>query len=331
MQSDLNGQSISLVLQDNPLDVETTNVFTHGFAPPPIPLFNRSQPGRSLLKPDFEATILQNISRDSKTWIEQGYGLHRLGNYEEAIVCFETALEIYPSLADAWQGKGICLGELGESEAALYCFEQVIVHQPNNYRGWHNRGKALMRVARYDDAITCFKRVLQLKPENYKAWYNRGMCLDKLHHLEQALNSFDQALMIKPDCHYAWSGRGNALIKLHRSDEAIYSFDRSIDLRTHNFPAWYGKATCYAQIYQVVGAIGSLTQAMNYSPQATRSLAKDDLAFDIIRYEVAFQSLLKDPESKNPPSPPMANVLQFSGRRIPLELYVKALQEKIQW
>ena len=171
-----------------------------------------------------------------------------------------------------------------------------------------------MRVARYDDAINCFKRVLQLKPENYKAWYNRGMCLDGLHHLEQALHSFDQALTIKPDCYYAWSGRGNTLIKLHRSDEAIYSFDRSIDLRANNFPAWYGKATCYAQIHQVVGAIGSLTQAMTYSSQAARSLAKDDPVFDPIRHEAAFQSLLKDPESKNHERSPLAHVSQFSGR-----------------
>ena len=321
MRSDPNGQSNSLEFQDNPLDAETTNVFTHGFAPPPIPLFDRSSySDRSHLDPnlegnsDPEATILQSICRNSKTWIERGYGLHRLGSYEEAIVCFETALEIHPTLADAWQGKGICLGELGESEAALHCFEQVIVHQPNNYRGWHNCGKALMRVARYDDAITCFKRVLQLKPENYKAWYNRGMCLDGLHHLEQALHSFDQALAIKPDCYYAWSGRGNTLIKMHRSDEAIYSFDRSIDLRANNFSAWYGKATCYAQTRQVIGAIGSLTQAMNYSPQATRSLAKDDPAFDTIRHEVAFQSLLKPPNLKNHERSPMASVLQFSGR-----------------
>ena len=314
MKSDPTGQSHPLEFQDHLLNVETTNVFTHGFGPPPIPLFDRSVLGQPALNHDPEATLLQSISRDSKTWIERGYGLHRLGNYEEAIVCFETALEIHPNLADAWQGKGICLGELGESGAALYCFEQVIVHQPNNYRGWHNRGKALMRVARYDDAITCFKRVLQLKPENYKAWYNQGLCLDGLHHLEQSLHSFDQALTISPACYYAWSGRGNTLIKLHRSDEAIYSFDRSIDLRANNFAAWYGKATCYAQTCQVIGAIGSLTQAMNYSSQATRSLAKDDPVFDAIRHEVAFQSLLKGPESKNPSRSSMANVLQFSGR-----------------
>jgi tetratricopeptide (TPR) repeat protein len=308
MPSGQNQFSSAIGVQVTSLNAETTNAFTHGFAPPPVGLMDRSKIS------DPGETVCQTICRDSEIWVVRGYGLHRLGNYEEAIVCFETAIEIQPTLANAWQGKGICLGELGESEAALQCFEQVILHQPNNYRGWHNRGKALMRVIRYDDAITCFKRVLQLKPENYKAWYNRGLCLDGLHHLEQALHSFDQALAIKPDCYYAWSGRGNTLIKLHRSDEASYSFDRSVDLRANNFSAWYGKATCYAQMNQVIPAIGSLTQAMNYAPRSARSLAQEDPVFENIRHEAAFQALFKTPDFARSSSRSTADLLQLVVR-----------------
>lgn len=263
-----------------------SNIFTHGF----VGQFN---PMRHSATDRSEITLLQNhrITREAQAWIERGYGLHRLGNYEEAIVCFDTALELSSQLADAWQGKGICLGEMNESDGAIGCFEQVILINPDNYRGWHNRGKALMRVGRQEEAIGCFKRVLHLKPENYKAWYNRGLCLDHLRHLEQALHSFDQALSLKPDCYYAWSGRGNTLTKMHRFEEAVFAFDRSIDLRSHNFPAWYGKATCYAAARQTLPAIGSLSQAMAYAPQNVRNMAKEDSAFTHMRHEAAFQAL----------------------------------------
>ena len=273
--------------------IPTTNVFTHGFMAvedvvPSLTTHNSSP--ETLNAP--EVTIVQaRMSKAGMAWVQRGYGLHRLGNYEEAIVCFDTAVESAPHLADAWQGKGICLGELDESDAAIACFERVILIDPNNYRGWHNRGKALMRVDRYEEAITCFKRVLQLKPENYKAWYNRGLCLDHLRHLEQAIHSFDQALSLKPDCYYGWSGRGNTLTRMHRYDEAIYAFDRSIDLRSQNFPAWYGKAAAYGASRQILQAIGSLSQAMAYAPQAVWNLAKDDPAFSHIRHETAFQAL----------------------------------------
>jgi tetratricopeptide (TPR) repeat protein len=271
-------------------DPASTNVFTHGFVNTPDGM-------RPPQNPDVTVIQAHRISREGQAWVERGYGLHRLGNYEEAIVCFDTALELDTRIADAWQGKGICLGEMNESEGAIACFEQVILNNPDNYRGWHNRGKALMKVGRYEDAIGCFKRVLQLKPENYKAWYNRGLCLEHLRHWEQALNSFDQALSLKPNCYYAWSGRANTLMRMHRFDEAIYAFDRSIDLRSQNFPAWYGKAACYAAARQTLQAIGSLSQAMAYAPQAVRNLAKDDPAFNHMRHESAFQALFLTADS----------------------------------
>ncbi len=269
--------------EELPEDPASTNLFTHGFTGAP----HGMHPEKS------DATVIQahRASRECRAWVERGYGLHRLGNYEEAIVCFDTAIEVDARMADAWQGKGICLGEMNESEGAIACFEQVILNNPDNYRGWHNRGKALMKVGRYEESIACFKRVLQLKPENYKAWYNRGLCLDYLRHLEQAVNSFDQALSLKPNCYYAWSGRGNTLTRMHRFDEALYAFDRSIDLRSQNFPAWYSKAACYAAARQTLQSIGSLSQAMAYAPQAVRNMAKEDSAFNHMRHEAAFQAL----------------------------------------
>lgn len=287
-------QYVRLHPNDFPEDsVVTTDVFTHGFSP-----LNAVESHVSCglsssfgVSNDDEMTVVQGrVSRAGLTWIDRGYGLHRLSNYREAIVCFDTAIEFDPHLVDAWQGKGICLGELNESEGAIACFERVILIDPNNYRGWHNRGKALMRANQYEEAIACFKRVLQLQPDNYKAWYNRGLCLDNLRHLEQAIHSFDQALSLKPDCYYGWSGRGHTLSRMQRYDEAIDSFDRSIDLHSQNFPAWYGKATAYAGSRKVAHAIDSLSQAMVYAPQAVRNLAQHDPAFSHIRHEVAFRS-----------------------------------------
>jgi tetratricopeptide (TPR) repeat protein len=287
-------QSASLHPDDFPKDsVVTTDVFTHGFSPLEVVESHANRVSSPSLNAssDDEMTVVQGrTSRAGLTWVERGYGLYRLSNYREAIVCFDTAIEFDPHLVDAWQGKGICLGEQNESEGAIACFERVILIDPNNYRGWHNRGNALMRANQYEEVMACFKRVLQLKPENYKARYNRGLCLGNLHHLDQAIHSFDQALSLKPDCYYGWSGRGHTLSRMQRYDEAIHAFDRSIDLHPKNFPAWYGKATAYAGSRKVLHAIDSLSQAMIYAPQAVWKLAQHDPAFSHIRHEAAFQS-----------------------------------------
>ena len=45
--------------------------------------------------------------------------MYILGRYEEAIECFDRALEINPNFAEAWNNKGNVLDELGRYEEAV--------------------------------------------------------------------------------------------------------------------------------------------------------------------------------------------------------------------
>ena len=45
----------------------------------------------------------------------ESYGLK--GDYEEALRCFERAVETQPNCAWAWHGKGLALEALGREEA----------------------------------------------------------------------------------------------------------------------------------------------------------------------------------------------------------------------
>jgi tetratricopeptide (TPR) repeat protein len=40
-------------------------------------------------------------------WYNKGVSLENLGKYQEAIACYDIALEINPSDAEAWGGKGL--------------------------------------------------------------------------------------------------------------------------------------------------------------------------------------------------------------------------------
>jgi tetratricopeptide (TPR) repeat protein len=55
---------------------------------------------------------------DIYAWNNKGVALEALGRHEEAIRCFQKAIEIEPSYATAWKNKGMALKSLGhESEA----------------------------------------------------------------------------------------------------------------------------------------------------------------------------------------------------------------------
>jgi tetratricopeptide (TPR) repeat protein len=72
----------------------------------------------------------------------KGVALLNLGNYEEAIKCYDKAIEIEPNNAEAWNNKGIVLGRLSNYEEAIACYDKAIELNPTDGRAWYNRAWA---------------------------------------------------------------------------------------------------------------------------------------------------------------------------------------------
>jgi WD40 repeat protein/tetratricopeptide (TPR) repeat protein len=83
---------------------------------------------------DSYNTALQIDASTTEAWIGKGQLVSTLGRYEEAIFCFDSALELDPSAAAAWLGKGHALMQLGrqaEAQASLAQAEQLGLRDPN--------------------------------------------------------------------------------------------------------------------------------------------------------------------------------------------------------
>ena len=55
-----------------------------------------------------------------------------LNQHQEAITCFDRAIQINPNDADAWYHKGWCLSQLNRREEALACFAEANRLKPSN-------------------------------------------------------------------------------------------------------------------------------------------------------------------------------------------------------
>jgi tetratricopeptide (TPR) repeat protein len=58
--------------------------------------------------------------------VEQGNIRDSLGQYEEALASYDSALTIDPGDADAWFNKGMTLKKMGKSKEAESCVETAI-------------------------------------------------------------------------------------------------------------------------------------------------------------------------------------------------------------
>lgn len=75
-------------------------------------------------------------------WYEQGNEYYYAGDYEQAIECYDKALEeLDPDHEYAWYSAF----------------------------AWHNKGGALYKLERYDEAIVCYNKALELDPNDVDA------------------------------------------------------------------------------------------------------------------------------------------------------------------
>ena len=86
-----------------------------------------------------EQTVV--IPTDAKLEYNHGIDCYKLGQYEEAIASFRTAIRLAPNYIDAYYNLGNLLDYLKQADEALSVFEQIIERDPKEYEALYNAVK----------------------------------------------------------------------------------------------------------------------------------------------------------------------------------------------
>ncbi|MCY7385717.1 MAG: tetratricopeptide repeat protein [Microcoleus sp. CAN_BIN18] len=133
------------------------------------------------ISPVAEGEGKGEVDGEAEVWKKRGDEQFELGNFEEAIVSYDKALEIKPDKHEAWNNRGCALDDLGRFEEAIASFDKALELKPDFYQAWINRGAILCdHLNKYQEAIASFDKALEIKPDFDKAWFNRGIALDNL-------------------------------------------------------------------------------------------------------------------------------------------------------
>ena len=93
---------------------------------------------------------------------QRGNALVFLGQSNDALDSYNTALEIDSSCIDAWIGKGRLLTSLGRFEEAIFCFDTALEMDETSGAAWASKGQALMQLGRQAEAQDCLNRAAAL-------------------------------------------------------------------------------------------------------------------------------------------------------------------------
>jgi Tfp pilus assembly protein PilF len=137
---------------------------------------------------------------------------------------------------------GNALSQLGQHEQAIASFASALALAPDYADAYYNRGNALLDLHHYDGAIADYDRAIALRPAFASAHSNRAMALAGCGRLEAALDSFDCAIAANGADAEAHYGRGRVLHELRRLQDAASSYSRAIELNPQHAPAHVNRA-----------------------------------------------------------------------------------------
>lgn len=188
-------------------------------------------------------------NNDEYLWIEKGKSYSNRRKYEEALECYNKAIEINPSNPQAWFEKRHVLYNLGRFEELIELYDKEIENDSSSEIIWRMKANCLKHLDRYEEAIKCYKKIVEINPSNkealdaiecYKAmrinpsdeetWYMKAECLKRSKRYEEAIKCYNKAIEINPYNENIWRDKGQCLKYLERYEEARKCYDMVIAL-----------------------------------------------------------------------------------------------------
>lgn len=71
--------------------------------------------------------------------------------------------------AKGWHDKGIAHFASGRDQEALQCYDKALEIDPNDTIAWTKKGNALFVLGFHQEALQCYDRVLKIDPKNAEA------------------------------------------------------------------------------------------------------------------------------------------------------------------
>lgn len=120
------------------------------------------------------------------------------GAFDTSIEQFRKAVEMDPTLAEAWNNLGLAQTELHHDDAALDSFRKALEIDPSVGQIYNNLGYLYHRRGELGEAVEMYERATQRSSDTSAAFSNLANALYELDRVDDAVGAWKQALEIDP-------------------------------------------------------------------------------------------------------------------------------------
>lgn len=136
-------------------------------------------------------------------------------------------LELDSHNALAYYNLGDALAQQANFDAAIECWQSAIDLEPNLVQAYESQGSVFQKLENFAAASEFYLKALQIQP-NPEVSYNLGLCLLQQNRLDEAIAYFQNAIYLKSDYTQAYGDLGYALLQQGNLGEAVILFNKGI-------------------------------------------------------------------------------------------------------
>jgi tetratricopeptide (TPR) repeat protein len=141
--------------------------------PKPAPVYKKQGPPQESEERAKAVDRLEEAMLKSKplalTRYTRGVDLQKEGKYDEAIVQYDQAIQVYPRYPEVHYNRGLAYRHKSDLERSIVDYTQAIELDPSFIGAYANRGYAFYKMGDLESALADFDKVLELDPQNVDA------------------------------------------------------------------------------------------------------------------------------------------------------------------
>lgn len=194
------------------------------------------------------------------------------GNDDQLRRTAEDMVRANPHDGTAWSTLGVVLRRMGQVEEALLCYHRGLEHDPDNAGIWSNLGNLLTDLGRHAEALDAHARALRTMGDSAPLLFNAMISKRKATAFREALLMMDQALATDPQSAQLRWERALTLLQVGEYEQGFkdYEYRRGIaTYRTRSTPGtpWDGSDLKGKRIFlSTEQGFGDTLMAARYVP-----------------------------------------------------------------
>jgi superkiller protein 3 len=139
-----------------------------------------------------------------------------------------TLPDLGNSDAESYYNFGIDIIKKGNFDLAVLAWNKAVEIDPTMVKAYNYMGRAYYTQGMMEEAITAYKKAAEIDPTHPDVHINLGIALRYNGMIDEAIEEYNKALEINPFSAIAFDEIGNALAKQEKYNEAIQAYKQAI-------------------------------------------------------------------------------------------------------